>query len=216
MPPPRLTPAAAEWLAATADVLGTALFVVDGDGCLQHSNHAAQALLQGPALMLAQGRLGLRNDEIGTRRIDAALRRALRPARGSQVKVALAAGEHRRIVVIPLSTTGTAAAAPAAALLVLPADRSVSIALLAHSHGLSSAESAALDALARGLTPGEIASALGITQAAARARLARVRVKTRLPSLASLQSLLRGLPPLAPSAPHAPQAPPLPTTPPAR
>ncbi len=206
MPPPRLSPAAADWLADMADVLGTALFVVGGDGRLLHSNRAGQVLLQGPALMLAQGRLGLRDDEIGARRIDAALRRALRPARGSQVHVTLAPGEHRRIAVIPLTAAGAAAAAPAAALLVLPADASISIALLAQSHGLSGAESAALGALARGLTPGEIATALGITQAAARARLARVRAKTRLPSLTSLRSLLRGLPPLAPSAPPVPSS----------
>ncbi len=196
MPSPRRSEATAEQFAAIADLLGTALFVVDSGGRLLHGNRAGQALLQGPLWALDDGRLRLRNDELGARRLDAALRRALRPARGSEVSIATARGELRQVTVLVLAAPSSDENRPAAAVIVQPTDRLASIALLATSVGLTRAESAALGALASGLASEEIATTLGTSEGAARARLARVRVKAGLPSLAALRALLRGLPPL--------------------
>jgi DNA-binding CsgD family transcriptional regulator len=65
------------------------------------------------------------------------------------------------------------------------------------THGLTSAEAAVLARLARGLSPGEVASQGSVAVSTVRSQIAAVRAKTGARSVAHLLRMVHTLPPLA-------------------
>ena len=181
------------------------ILLLAADGRVLHANRVAlrECALHG-ALRLEHGRL------VCVRQGDAdRLTRALAGAvRGLRTLLHFDSDERcLPLVVLPLTTTATAAAeGPRAAgvstgiTLALLAKRGgtepLNIELFAQASGLTMAERAVLKGLSRGLDPSELAQANGVAVSTVRTQIVRIRQKTRTSSIRALLSVVNNLPPV--------------------
>jgi DNA-binding CsgD family transcriptional regulator len=185
-----------KWLAASLDEIDYGVVLLRDASTVAHANHAARAELAGDhPLQLAGDSLRVRNGRDAT-----ALREAISAATGRGIRCMLTLGLAPRqltVSVVPVTTHGPDA--QAAALLVLEKRQvceQLSVLGFARCHGLTSAETAVLQALCDGLDPMEIARNNGVAVCTVRSQIGSVRAKTGAGSIRELLSRIAALPPL--------------------
>lgn len=180
-------------LARVADRLPWPMLVLEPDASLRHANAAAQALLdQGRPLHLTP-------------------QQCVRPATGGRggFTQALAQAAQGRAGLVRWTADGQTvtaaftplpadAAAPSAVLVVLGLERGrmAQTQAYARAHALTASETRVLEHLAEGANSSTIAAALGLDEAAVRARIVSLRRKTAHADVPSLVRTLATLPPL--------------------
>jgi DNA-binding CsgD family transcriptional regulator len=199
--PPFESPAVAPWLEQAADVLAAPLLWLKPDATLIHANAAAVALLDHGRLLRREG------ERVAPERLASA-------APFSQALAAAAAEAPGLPRVLPKPVLGCLAALVPlrsraltrvdTVLLVLADDSALDVEPFAHGHGLSAPQTRILECLARGLSAGETAQALGLPPNTLRTQVAALRRKSGHASTRSLLAELARLPALAPLTHDAP------------
>ncbi|HEU0289991.1 MAG TPA: LuxR C-terminal-related transcriptional regulator [Burkholderiales bacterium] len=184
------------WLAASLDEIDYGVLLLRDTTTVAHANHSARAELQGDhPLQLAGSTLRVRYP-----RDAAALRDAIAAATGRGMRRMLTLGLVPRqltVSVVPVTTHG--ADEQPAALVVLEKRQvceQLAVQGFARCHGLTSAETAVLQALCDGLNPMEIAQQNGVAVCTVRSQVGSVRAKTGARSIRELLSRIAALPPL--------------------
>ncbi len=177
------------------------LLVAEGLEVLHANRTAMTELDHDHPLQLVGRRLRVQDGHDATAlqdSVDAALRRGLRRL----MIVGQRVGEPAWLAVVPLQRTGPADALPSsqrAALLVLGKRRvcqALSMQSFARSHGLTSTETAVLEALCEGTAPEEIARRHGVHLCTVRTQINAVRAKTGAASMRDLVRQVAVLPPI--------------------
>lgn len=198
MPPVR-TPAAlpgaelASRLLRSLDHVGRGMLLVGAGARVLHANRLASlAIAGGHPLHLSAGRLEARNpaDEP---RLAAALQAAMQ--RGLRQLLHLGQGAASvTVAVLPIDDEGGGAA-----LVSLEQPRrtqDLAVQCYARQHGLTSAETAVLEALLDGLTPSDVARAKRVAVSTVRTQIGQLRLKTGSRSIRQLLDRVGGLPPM--------------------
>lgn len=185
-----------ETLLAILDEVGYGLVLVDPDSTVRWANRAASRTLHQTGALSIQGQrlTGLRQCD------DLALRRALqRATNGHRTMTHVGAAEARTSVAfIPLGMAVNGDTLPCT-LLVLgrrAACEPLSLHFFAAEHQLTSAETAVLAALSRGLEPAQVADLGKVCVSTVRSHIGAVRLKTGARSIRHLLGIVAGLPPL--------------------
>jgi DNA-binding CsgD family transcriptional regulator len=185
-----------KWLAASLDEIDYGVLLLRDATTVAHANHAARAELGGDHPLQLTG-----NTLRASRPRDAAaLREAISAATGRGMRHMLTLGLAPRqltVSVVPVATHGTDE--QAGALLVLEKREvcgQLSVQGFARCHGLTSAETAVLQALCDGLDPMEIARHNGVAVCTVRSQIGSVRAKTGAGSIRELLNRIAALPPL--------------------
>lgn len=185
--------ALARWLSRSLDHVGRGMVLLT-DGCrVLHANRLARlALGTGHALHIDNGRL-----RAATAQDTSALHDALDAAmhRGLRRLLQLGHGGSRlTVAVLPLDARGDGAA-----LISLPHVRGqsdLSVHSYALQHGLTTAETAVLEALLAGSRPGDIARAKGVQLSTVRTQIGQLRQKCGAHSIRELLDHVGALPPM--------------------
>ena len=184
------------WLAASLDEIDYGVLLLRDAITVAHANHAARAeLADDHPLQLAGNFLRARHP-----RDAAALREAISAATGRGMRRMLTLGLAPRqstVSVVPVTTPGPDE--QPVALLVLEKRQvceQLSVQGFARCYGLTSAETAVLQALSEGLDPMDIARHKGVAVCTVRSQIGSVRAKTGAASIRELLSRIAALPPL--------------------
>jgi DNA-binding CsgD family transcriptional regulator len=183
----------ARCLLSSLDHVGRGMLLVTSGARVLHANRlATQTLHAQHPLCLDQGRLLARSSEDAQRLADA-LTAALQ--RGLRHMLHLGLGEQRATVaVLPLDTGGGQTALVS---LELPRrTQDLAVQCYARQHGLTGAETAVLEALLDGRTPGDIARDKQVAVSTVRTQIGQLRVKTGQRSIRKLLDRVGGLPPM--------------------
>ena len=201
----RLVSVAAEREAAVAafDRLTQGVLVLDGDGQVLHANPPAEAILRAAdGLVAVQGRL-----RAAGRRDDAALQHALAEAAtegGRTLAIGRSSGRAALVVAVqplaagrlPANGAWPAVQVPARLVFVIDPDAdhgAITTRALRSAYGLTTAEAATAEAVARGLGTADAAEALQIAPSTLRWHLQRVFEKTGTGRQAELARLVARL-----------------------
>lgn len=181
------------------DEIDHAMLLVDGLRVL-HANRAARQQLEGAATPASP--LQCHDHTVGARRrVDqVALEDAIAAARSRGIRKLLTVGDHAErtsVAVIPMAMQH--GDDHAAVLLVLGKKHvcgDLAVFSFARMHALTQAEIVVLQALCKGLGPGDIARENAVAISTVRTQLAAIRAKTAMPSLRELVKQVSCLPPL--------------------
>lgn len=185
-----------EMLLAILDEVGYGLVLVDADAIVRWANRAASRTLNRTGALSIQGQrlAGLRQcDELALRR------GLLRATNGHRTMTRVGAAETLiTVAFIPLGMAVNGDTRPCT-LLVLgrrTACEPLSLHFFAAEHQLTSAETAVLAALSRGLAPAQVADMGKVCVSTVRSHIGAVRLKTGARSIRHLLGIVAGLPPL--------------------
>lgn len=188
------------WLAVMLDQVDHPMVLLADDQTVLHANRAAQLELTGTPghahpLAWRDGKLTAvqRNDAIE-------LAEALIAARTRGIRKLLALGAKGERVSVSVMAMPASEHDPHGAILLVLGKRQVcgdlAVFWFARSHGLTQAECTVLQALCKGMGPGEIANEHAVAISTVRTQLAAIRSKTGTTSLRDLVNEVACLPPL--------------------
>jgi DNA-binding CsgD family transcriptional regulator len=190
-------------LAAAADALGCALFLLAADATLLHANQAGLALLARGLWLrldtLPDRQRVVASGTVAARQFDQALAAA---AAGQRQDVDLPPTLHPARAVMsaqPLSPGANGSFRPVLLMLSAGAGEPgawLDLSAYAEAHGLTAAEARVLARLARGDSASTAAAALGLGVSTVRTQISSLRRKTGHRSQAALALELSALPPL--------------------
>lgn len=181
------------------DEIDHAMLLVDGLHVL-HANRAARQQLEGDdtsghPLQYGTGWVSARS------RVDmVALEDAITAAKSRGIRKLLTLGGGAKRISVAVIPMAVQRGDDHAAVLLVMGKRHVcgdlAVFWFARSHGLTQAESTVLQALCKGLGPGDIARANAVAISTVRTQLSAIRSKTSMPSLRELVNQVACLPPL--------------------
>lgn len=180
---------------ALLDALDVGLVTTRGHGEVLHANRAALRWCDDCAPLSLLGDRLRANQPDGQQQLMHALTQA-RLGRHSMMSFRQPSRTHS-VGVVPLAARQDAAAVVLFVLGALDKPTSLTLQFFCQTHRLTSAESAVLGALCRGLSPSQVAAEGGVTVATVRSQIAAIRSKTQTASLAHLLRVVTALPPLA-------------------
>lgn len=185
-----------EMLLAMLDEVGYGLVLIDADAIVRWANRAASRTLNRTGALSIHGQrlAGLRQCD------DLALRRALqRATNGHRTMTHVGAAETLTTVAfIPLGMAVNGDNRPCTLLILgrRTACEPLSLHFFAAEYQLTSAETAVLAGLSRGLAPSQVADMGKVCVSTVRSHIGAVRLKTGARSIRHLLGIVAGLPPL--------------------
>jgi DNA-binding CsgD family transcriptional regulator len=185
-----------KWLAASLDEIDYGVVLLRDATTVAHANHVARAELAGDhPLQLAGPILRARSGKDA-----AALREAISAATARGMRRMLTLGQPPRQLTVSVVPVTTYAPDDQPVTLLVLEKRQVcgqlSVLGFARCYGLTSAETAVLQALCDGLDPMEIARNNGVAVCTVRSQIGSLRAKTGAGSIRELLSRIAALPPL--------------------
>ena len=180
-------------LLRSLDHVGRGMLLVGAGGRVLHANRlASQALADGHALQISQGRLGAHSPDDAQR-----LAGALQAAMQRDLRQLLHLGQGATsvtVAVLPIDGEGGGAA-----LVSMEQPRrklDLAVQCYARQHSLTGAETAVLEALLGGLSPSAVARAKQVAVSTVRTQISQLRLKTGARSIRQLLDRVAGLPPM--------------------